>query len=73
MRALVASVSTVCLLVVAAAGCATRVARTEPAPSATVVTAAPGTTVVTAPAAAVPYCGGAWTPVGGTNFGACPK
>jgi hypothetical protein len=42
-------------------------------PSATVVTTTPGTTVVTVTAPPpVIACAGAYAPVGGTNFGACP-
>ncbi len=45
------------------------------APSSTTVVVTPGTTtVVQAPApVTTPWCGGAYAPVGGTNFGGCPS
>jgi hypothetical protein len=73
MKAFAASV---CFLaaVVATTGCVRRVVErdTTVTPSATVVTATPGTTIVTAPPPVI-ACAGAYAPVGGTNFGACPE
>src|SRR5262249_7729417 len=62
--------------VVATTGCVRRVVErdTTVTPSATVVTTTPGTTVVTVTAPPpVIACGGAYAPIGGTNFGACPE
>ena len=75
MKAFAASV---CFLAAVAAttGCVRRVVErdTTVTPSATVVTTTPGTTVVTVTAPPpVIACAGAYAPVGGTNFGACPQ
>jgi hypothetical protein len=76
MRSIVASACTA-LALLTVAGCVTRVVERQeaaPPPAATVVTTTPGQTViVTAPAVATqPYCGGVYSPTGGTNFGGCP-
>ncbi len=62
------------VIAVGSTGCATRVVRTDTtAPAATVVTTTPGTTTVITSTTYTPVCGGAWSPTGGTNFGACAK
>jgi hypothetical protein len=65
------SVLAFALLAGALAGCA-EVTRTEPAaaPRTTTVVVPPGTTVVVVQT--TPWCGGAYAPPQGTNFGGCP-
>jgi hypothetical protein len=60
------------LVAIAIAGCVTRVVERPVADSATVVTTTPSATVITT-TPVPPPCGGAWSPTGGTSFGACAK
>lgn len=72
MKAIGLSASVLAVTIVMTAGCVT-VDRTERTtarqPATTVVTTSPDTAVVTT--VNEPYCGGAYAPTTGTNFGAC--
>ena len=60
-------------VIAAAAGCASSRTTASPAtsPITTTVVVPPGSTVAVVAPAPVPWCGGSYVSVGGTNFGSC--
>jgi len=68
----VRSIAFALAVVAAATGCASSRTVAVPAasPTTTVVVPAGSTVAVVAPAP-LPWCGGAYAPAGGTNFGSC--